>query len=166
MTLKANNKNPEGMGRTETSTVLSVEPTLDQFKWFINEREMIRKKKDEGLPRPWTNDEVLDKTKFTNIYRQHDKVSQFIFSRLGDSRVEGPNLVYNLLLSRLINRVDVLHNVIPTSPREDISFLLDGDAIVMNSSAYQVHPGLCKLDDYDTNIQTCLLYTSPSPRDS
>lgn len=43
------------------------------FIWFIQERENIRLKKEAGHPRPWTNDLILDKTRFCNIDRIHDK---------------------------------------------------------------------------------------------
>lgn len=156
MNLEVNNKNPEGMGRTSTSTVLSVEPCIEQFKWFIQEREKIRLRKENNEARPWTDDEVLDKTRFTNIYRQHDKVSKFIFGSC--SELDGPDLVYNLLISRLLNRIDILSRILPATPEDDLSFLLDGKATLMNSSAYQVHPGLCKLDEYATNRETIVYY--------
>ncbi len=45
----------------------------DDFIWFIKEREKIRFQKEIGLPRPWTNDFILDKTRFCNIDRIHDR---------------------------------------------------------------------------------------------
>ena len=183
--IKPRNSSPEGMGRADyglakksrpSGTMSAIEETrhmmndfseklkgmgeeevLSGLKWFIEEREEIRKKKEAGEPRPWTQDEVLDKTKFTNIFRQDDRVSRFIFSRIG-KRVEGPNLVYNLLMARLLNRVDVLDKVLPTSPREDLSFLLEGDAILMNSKAYQISPQMIRLDNYKTNRETIVYY--------
>lgn len=145
-----------GMGRTITSTILSVSPRLDEFKWFIEEREKIRKKKERGEDRPWTTDEILDKSRFTNIYRQHDKVSQFVFDKVG--HLEGPLLVYNLLLSRLINRVDVLSRFLPTIPTGNLSFLLEGDPAIMNATAYQVAPGMVNLDEFSTNRETIIHY--------
>ena len=44
----------------------------DNFLWFIEERESIRKRKDAGLPQPWTEDHVLHNTRFCNIDRYHD----------------------------------------------------------------------------------------------
>ena len=94
--IKPRNQSPEGMGRADYGLVnilssMDTQETLDKFKWFISEREEIRSKKERGEERPWTDDEVLDKTKFTNIYRQHDKVSKSIFSSC--SSLDGPVLV-------------------------------------------------------------------------
>ena len=182
--IKPRNSSPEGMGRADygiskksrpSGTMSAIEQSrhsragfaemlesmdkdglLDKFKWFICERENIRLKKEAGEPRPWTSDEILDKTRFTNIYRQHDKVSKYIFSKC--QHIDGPELVYNLLLSRLMNRVDILSKFLPVLPTDDLSFLLEGDAIMMNSSAYQVSPGMVKLDSFATNRETIVHY--------
>ena len=123
---------------------------ITKFKWFVSEREAIRKKKDAGEARPWTSDEILDRTKFTNIFRQHDKVSRMIFDKLNG--LSGPKLVYNLIVSRLINRCDILNDLIPlTGPP---AHLLEGDAVFMNPAAYQVSPGMAKLTDHGTNRET------------
>ena len=50
---------------------------IGSFILFIIERDGIRKKKEAGLPRPWTDDHILVNTKFTNVRRQYDKVSRF-----------------------------------------------------------------------------------------
>lgn len=46
---------------------------LDEFWWFCEERERIRLAKKAGKPRPWTTDEILNRHKFTNIDRLHDR---------------------------------------------------------------------------------------------
>ena len=44
---------------------------------FIVERYRIHVRKDIlGKPRPWTDDPVLDKYKFTNVFREDDRVSR------------------------------------------------------------------------------------------
>lgn len=187
--IKPRNENPEGMGRSKTSSGISKKSPntglttstgkpmsaielsrhtrdefvidenncyLDRFKWFIGEREKIRLLKEQGCPRPWTDDEVLDKTKFTNIYRQDDKVSKFIYEMVGHLR--GPILIYNLLMSRLINRVDALDRVLPLDGSRVPEHLLEGDAVFMNAAAYQVSPMMRKLDGFITNRETIVYY--------
>lgn len=46
------------------------------FYKFIREREAIRLKKGAGYERPWTQDPVLQKYKFTNVKREHDWTTQ------------------------------------------------------------------------------------------
>ena len=46
-----------------------------RFFWWIEERHEIFKKKEQGLPRPWTTDIILDTYRFTNPFRENDKTT-------------------------------------------------------------------------------------------
>ncbi len=133
--------------------------SVDGLKWFIQERESIRLRKEAGEARPWTDDEVLHKTKFTNIYRQHDKVSKFIFDSLRGWN--GEELVFNLLIARLINRIDVLDRVFPLCSWQEslLETVLEGEGVVMNPAAYQVSPGMVKISNYETCRETIVYHT-------
>ena len=56
------------------------------FFAFMREREQIRLRKEADLPFPWTEDEILQTYKFTNIRRHHDKTSRELIRRF-----YGPN---------------------------------------------------------------------------
>lgn len=43
---------------------------------FVKEREQIRLRKLADLPYPWTEDPILQKYKFTNVHRHHDRTSR------------------------------------------------------------------------------------------
>ncbi len=47
--------------------------TSDDLAYWINERHKIYLLKEAGKPKPWTEDEILQKYKFTNAFRQLDK---------------------------------------------------------------------------------------------
>lgn len=51
-------------------------PRAKAFYAFMVEREEIRLRKEAGLPRPWTKDEILDTYKFTNVRRENDRTSK------------------------------------------------------------------------------------------
>ncbi len=46
---------------------------VKQLIGFINERDMVRVRKENGSARPWTKDPVLDKFHFCNIRREDDR---------------------------------------------------------------------------------------------
>jgi hypothetical protein len=46
--------------------------------YWATERENIRLKKLEGYPPPWTGDPILQKYRFCNVNRRHDRVSQWL----------------------------------------------------------------------------------------
>ena len=121
----------------------------EDMLFFVRERESIRLKKEAGEDRPWTEDEMFDKTKFCNVFRELDKTSAFIFNKV--KHLEGEQLFYNLLISRLINRVDILDRVLPTTIQTSLAFLLEGDnPVLTNPGAYQLSPRMAEAFGYET----------------
>ena len=43
---------------------------LDRYFYWQEERESIRRKKENGLPAPWTDDPILQEFKFCQVYRE------------------------------------------------------------------------------------------------
>lgn len=96
---------------------------LDLIKWFIKERESIR---NGAL----TNDYVLKNSKFCNIHREHDKVSQWIFKNC-------PTIEY-IFIARLINRIDLLEYW--KECEFDTDLFIRTTKVFTNSGAYQFYP--------------------------
>lgn len=46
-----------------------------EFYRFMKAREMVRRNRAAGFPKPWTDDEILQNYKFTNVHRHHDRTS-------------------------------------------------------------------------------------------
>lgn len=46
---------------------------LDLFIYWVRERENIRRARELGYPRPWTQDSVMQKYHFCNVRREHDR---------------------------------------------------------------------------------------------
>src|SRR5947209_19348713 len=59
-----------------------------------------------GTPPPWTDDEVLSRYRFTNVFRAADRVSQFLLARvIYDSGDRDPaDVVFRVLLFKIFNR--------------------------------------------------------------
>ena len=49
--------------------------TIQDFYNWINERHAIYQRRVRGDQPPWTEDEILSKYKFTNPFRENDKVT-------------------------------------------------------------------------------------------
>jgi len=75
---------------------------------FIVERHRIFLKKQAGLPKPWTKDPVLRTSKFTNVYREIDPVSVWIWENVIKPNEKNPNLPVLVGLARLINWPDTI----------------------------------------------------------
>jgi len=81
----------------------------DFFGW-INERHQIYLNKIQGYPKPWTDDPVLRRYKFTNVFRQLDRTTVALNRAIRYS--EPPeDVVFNIWWMRLFNLSDHMENL-------------------------------------------------------
>lgn len=73
------------------SIVLQCDPEIDWdnlylFRHWIIERYKIHTRKDiEALDPPWTNDPILDQFRFCNVFREYDRQSRYLISRVSNN---------------------------------------------------------------------------------
>lgn len=81
------------------------EPFFQLFFETMYERMMIWKRRFiEQRPRPWTENVILRDSKFTNVYRELDRNSQWqIHNILLDSSLSPMNLIWKLMVFRFFN---------------------------------------------------------------
>lgn len=74
------------------------------FLYWINERHSIYLKRDAEDPWPWTNDPILQEYKFTNVFRQLDRVTQ-AWTSYYQEHVDAPytEIFRNLMVFRMFN---------------------------------------------------------------
>ena len=95
---------------------------------FVAERHRVWERRQSGDPRPWTDDVVLNTTKFTNVYRVLDAGSQFLLKdMLLPGEDEWIERAFRACLYRFTNRPDPWQRFIKTVGRPPrIEDLLDG----------------------------------------
>jgi len=80
------------------------------YFFFMEERMNIFWKKYHGLPQPWTKDAVLEKYKFTNVYRACDRVSQYLIKKViygkEHSDLSGEEILLRILVFKIFNRIE------------------------------------------------------------
>lgn len=82
------------------------------FWYWVNEREKIWMKKQAGEPWPWTKDKILQKYKFTNVYREKDKVT--IQLRERTKRIKNPiKLFWHIVVFRMFNWPPTYDKLLP-----------------------------------------------------
>lgn len=86
-----------------------VQERLNEFYYWIEKREQARVNKEAGKPKPWTDEPILQTTRFCNIRRMDDKVSKWLleewYAKGGQTRNQ---LLANAGMARLINWPDSL----------------------------------------------------------
>ncbi len=79
---------------------------LDLFFRFVTERQNIFYKRFvEKLPQPWTNDEILRKYKFTNVYRELDRGTLYVKNEI-IGRGKPEDVIFNILIYRIFNKIE------------------------------------------------------------
>lgn len=83
-------------------------PVKERFFYWIKERTNIKHKKDLGLPKPWTNDVILQSYRFCNVRRMDDKVSHWLSKNWYEPYFDHKNILAAVALARFINQVESL----------------------------------------------------------
>lgn len=81
---------------------------FDDFARFVVERHRIYRRRLNGDPRPWTGDPILRDYKFTNVYRELDRVTVWIREHIREPFANEEHLWFALVIARLINHPDTL----------------------------------------------------------
>lgn len=84
---------------------------FDRLVYWIRERESIRLKKEAGEPRPWTDDEILQRFRFCNVRRMDDKVSRWLMTNWYEPYRDHPNMLAAVALARFVNKPESLNVV-------------------------------------------------------
>ncbi len=84
-----------------------AEENLRMFYWFVTERQEIWYRRNIlKLPREeWTNDEILKKYKFTNVYRILDPGTYYLFDHIFNKGSKKEQF-FNVFVYRLFNRTE------------------------------------------------------------
>ena len=78
----------------------------DTYWKFAAERQKIFFKRFYGETYPWTEDDILNQYKFTNVYRATDRVSQYLIKDVLYKGNQEPNeLFFRLILFKIFNRI-------------------------------------------------------------
>ena len=77
---------------------------LNRYFWFIKERHDIylRRFVEKELY-PWTKDAILKTYKFTNVFRELDRVTIWVRENIREPYAGHPDLFFNLMMARLFN---------------------------------------------------------------
>jgi len=79
------------------------------FLYWINQRHAIYCRKKEGLPWPWTEDKILQKYKFTNVFRELDKTTVWMRENLTNPNAHHsyPLMIYNCAVFRMFGTMEM-----------------------------------------------------------
>jgi hypothetical protein len=70
---------------------------------WITEREAIRKRRANGDPPPWTNNEILREWRFCNVRREDDYQTRCIATGWREPHADDPDLGFAMAVARFVN---------------------------------------------------------------
>ena len=83
---------------------LAIEDPVQSFFDYCKKREAVRVKRELGEAYPWSDDPILQKGRFLNVFREDDKVSKSIIKFAEPAKEDLPLLIQALFFSRWCNR--------------------------------------------------------------
>ena len=92
-----------------------AKPTVvfDTYWRFAGERQAIFFRRLGGLRRPWTEDPILNRHKFTNAYRASDRVSQYLIRHVIYEGDQSPReIFFRVLLFKFFNRIETWQHLL------------------------------------------------------
>ncbi len=92
-------------------------PLLDEFVYWIKERESIHQKRLRGHAAPWTADTILQRYRFCNVRREDDRVTRWVHDNWLRPSAAKPfgEIVFAMAVARLVNWPESLAEVgLPT----------------------------------------------------
>ena len=87
------------------------EEGIKRFFNYINERHMVYLRRQNGVPYPWTSDAILTEFSFCNVYRELDKVTEWIRVNWREPYSDHQNLPFAMSVARQINWPDTLEEI-------------------------------------------------------
>ena len=76
---------------------------IKEFFAFIRERYNIYLRRQEGAPKPWTQDPILQQYRFCNVYRELDTVTIWIRESWREPFADDEDLWFAMVVARLLN---------------------------------------------------------------
>jgi hypothetical protein len=83
---------------------------IGRLVYFACERESVRKAKEAGLPKPWTDNPIIQAGRFCNVRREDDAVTKWIAAWLA-RHADDPNVFLAATVARLINELKTLAGI-------------------------------------------------------
>lgn len=87
---------------------------LKVLLYWVCERQRIYLAKQAKRPWPWTNDPILQRYSFCNVFREQDRVTVWIDKHLRQPYAKHPHLWFMLCVARLFNRPTTLRQMMGT----------------------------------------------------
>ena len=139
---------------------LEIPDPVTSFFDFCIEREKIRKRRESGLPQPWTNDPIFRQARFLNVFREDDRGSKSILKFAKNLNEDFATLIQALFFARWCNKQETLDDIstnILSDPKK-LRDLIQSNESWCNTTAYPVERIYWKEKEYSRADAAAILF--------
>ena len=114
----------------------------DQYWRFAHKRQSAFLKRLSGAPRPWSDDPIIERYKFCNVYRATDRVSQYLIREViySDPSAEPADLFFRIVAFRLFSQIDTWRGLVERLGRQPVlEDLANGSLVTALDDIKRVH---------------------------
>lgn len=86
---------------------------IQPFVAFVEERHRVYLRRVAGQPKPWTQNQILQRYRFCNVYRELDTVTRWIRKHWRHLYGGEPDFWFTMVVARLLNRPETLCRIDP-----------------------------------------------------
>ena len=86
---------------------------VKNLAYWMDERENIRYRKEDGASRPWTSDKILQEFRFCNVNRENDRVTRWIKKHIRDPLSADSYVWWTMMICRQVNWPPSLEQIKP-----------------------------------------------------
>lgn len=103
--------------------------------YWINEREEVRRAKERGDEKPWSQDWVFQQTYFCNVRREDDRVTRWIRGNWSPDKIGWDDYEYAMVVARFLNWPETLAKFTPSMAKgpdlrpESIQHVIERESI-------------------------------------
>jgi DNA polymerase I-like protein with 3'-5' exonuclease and polymerase domains len=116
-------------------------PLLDDYVDMVAERHAMYLRRQAGQPHPWTNNPILGRWSFTNMYRSLDKHTARLWDQWCRPHADDPDLWFAMVIARLTNRIETWETLgypVPWNPEHFIAVMASCPKGKAYGSAYVI----------------------------
>jgi hypothetical protein len=128
------------VSKGENMRIEEIQNPVDRFAAFIMERELIRLRRTAGKPWPWTEDDILQDYRFTNVHREDDTVSQHYQDTVRNRYGENPLVFPASVAYRWFNRPSTCDALFSGNRSVFESYIDTGNITILQECIGQLEP--------------------------
>lgn len=95
----------------DKKTDICEENLYNFFEYVFERQEIWYRRNILKDPKPWTENEILRDYKFTNVYRELDRTTQYLINTVTKKEVDPKELIWKIILFRYFNTPELFKEI-------------------------------------------------------